>query len=198
VFIKTDASHVPEEVERTLADRTAFRLLLLTTVALLAAAPAYAKAPPRVRGFVTGVNSDSIIVKERDGSVVTLNTGPYTSYANVAPSSLDAIQVNDFVGSAVKGPLSSMVAVELAIIPENMRAGRISLYGWDPLPDPGGRGLADFLATVNRTKVTPDLLVEVLQMHAAMAPEDRPVFEARTFHLFAVRKRGRRVTTELG
>jgi hypothetical protein len=32
----------------------------------------------------------------------------------------------------VKGPLSSMVAVELAIIPEDMRAGRISLYDWDP------------------------------------------------------------------
>jgi hypothetical protein len=29
-----------------------------------------------------------------------------------------------------------MVAVELAIIPEDMQAGRISIYGWDPLPDP--------------------------------------------------------------
>jgi hypothetical protein len=29
-----------------------------------------------------------------------------------------------------------MVAVELAIVPESMRAGRISLYDWDPVPDP--------------------------------------------------------------
>jgi hypothetical protein len=29
-----------------------------------------------------------------------------------------------------------MVAVELAIIPDSMRAGRIGYYGWDPLPDP--------------------------------------------------------------
>jgi hypothetical protein len=29
-----------------------------------------------------------------------------------------------------------MVAVELVIIPESLRAGRISFYGWDPLPDP--------------------------------------------------------------
>ncbi len=32
--------------------------------------------------------------------------------------------------------MKSMVAVELVIIPESMRAGRISYYGWDPLPDP--------------------------------------------------------------
>jgi hypothetical protein len=55
--------------------------------------------------------------------------------------------VNDFVGSAVKGPLGSMVAVELAIIPENMRAGRISLYDWDPLPDPTAGHTSEMTAT---------------------------------------------------
>ena len=60
---------------------------------------------------------------------------------------LDAIKVNDFVGAAVKGPLSSMVAVELAIIPENMRAGGISLYGWDALPDPTAGQPSDTTAT---------------------------------------------------
>src|SRR6202046_4916671 len=84
-------------------------------------------------------HSASIWVKERDDRIFTLKTGPYTAYAYVVPSSLDAIKVNDFVGSAVKGPLKSMVAVELVIIPESMRAGRISYYGWDPLPDPNGR-----------------------------------------------------------
>jgi hypothetical protein len=114
-----------------------FRLLLLAAaVAPLAAAPAFAEAPPRVRGVMIGVNNDSITVKERDGSTVTLKTGADTAYAYVVPSSLDAIKVNDFVGAAVKGPMTSMVAVELVIIPESMRAGRISYYGWDPLPDP--------------------------------------------------------------
>jgi hypothetical protein len=147
VFIRTDASHVPEQVERMLADRSASGLLLTAAVALLAAAPAFAEAPSRVRGVVTGANTDSIAVKERDGRIVTLKTGPNTAYAYVIPSSLDAIKVNDFVGAAVKGPLSSMVAVELAIIPENMRAGRISLYGWDPLPDPTVGQPSDTTAT---------------------------------------------------
>ena len=103
------------------------RLLLLTAVvALLAATPAFADAPPRVRGVAIGVDNDSITVKERDGSTVTLKTGADTAYAYVVPSSLDAIKVNDFVGTAVKGPMKSMVAVELVIIPESMRAGRIT------------------------------------------------------------------------
>jgi hypothetical protein len=83
-------------------------LLLTAVFALLAASPAFAEAAPRVRGVVTGVNNDSITVKERDGGIVTLKTGADTSYAYVVPSSLDAIKVNDFVGTAVKGP-----AVEL-------------------------------------------------------------------------------------
>src|SRR3984885_8552987 len=134
----------------TPADRAApLRLLLLTAaaVALLAATPAFAEAPPRVRGVAIGVNNDSITVKERDGSTITLKTGADTAYAYVVPSSLDAIKVNDFVGTAVKGPMKSMVAVELVIIPESMRAGRISYYGWDPLPDPAAGQTSDTTAT---------------------------------------------------
>jgi hypothetical protein len=96
----------------------------VAAVALLAASPGFAEAPPRVRGVVTGINDGTITVKQRDGGIVTLKTGANTSYAYVVPSSLDAIKVDDFVGAAVKGPPSSMVAVELALIPENMRAGR--------------------------------------------------------------------------
>src|ERR1700761_5512830 len=124
-----------------------FRLLLLAAVALLGATSAFAEAPPRVRGVAIGVNNDSITVKERDGSTITLKTGADTAYAYVVPSSLDAIKVNDFVGTAVKGPIDSMVAVELVIIPESMRAGRISYYGWDPLPDPAAGQTSDTTAT---------------------------------------------------
>jgi len=46
-----------------------------------------------------------------------------------------------------------------------------------------------YLASVNRTKVKPELLIEVLRMHAAMAPEDRGVFEARIVRVFELLKR---------
>jgi len=123
--------------------------LLATTgaAALLVIAPAFGQAPLRVRGTITAIDHDTVTVTQQDGRILTLKTGPDTTYAYVVPSSLDAIKVNDFVGSAVKGPLNSLVAVELAIVPENMRAGRISLYDWDPLPDPTGRHGSDITAT---------------------------------------------------
>jgi len=40
-----------------------------------------------------------------------------------------------------------MIAVELAIIPKNMQGGRISLYKWDPLPDPTAVDTSDMTAT---------------------------------------------------
>jgi hypothetical protein len=122
-------------------------LLLVAAVALLAATSAFAEAPPRVRGVAIGVSSDSITVRQLDGSTVTLKTGADTAYAYVVASSLDAIKVNDFVGTAVKGPMNSMVAVELVIIPGSMRAGRISYYGWDPLPDPAVGQTSETIAT---------------------------------------------------
>jgi len=103
---------------------------------MLAVTPAFGQAPSRIRGTVIAFGNGSITVKERDDRTFILKTGPYTTYAYVVPSSLDAIKVNDFVGTAVKGPLTELIAVELVIIPESMRAGRISYYGWDPLPDP--------------------------------------------------------------
>jgi hypothetical protein len=136
----------------------------VAAVALLAASPGFAEAPPRVRGVVTGINDGTITVKQRDGGIVTLKTGANTSYAYVVPSSLDAIKVDDFVGAAVKGPPSSMVAVELALIPENMRAGRISYYGWDPLPDPTAPRTSDTTAT----SMTNGLVAEVSPVAARL------------------------------
>jgi len=123
--------------------------MIIATVAAIALviAPVARQTPARIRGTITAINVGRITVKERDGRSVTLKSGSYTTYSNVVPSSLDAIKVNDFVGSAVKGPPSSMVAVELAIIPKNMQAGRISLYKWDPLPDPTALHTSDMTAT---------------------------------------------------
>lgn len=48
--------------------------------------------------------------------------------------------------------------------------------------------MASYLDTVNRTKVKPELLLEVVEMHAAMPAEDRGVFEARAFRIFELLK----------
>lgn len=120
---------------------------LLTTVgaALPLAAPTFADASPmsavpaRVRGVVTGLDEETVTITGRDGTAVRLRTGPETTYAYVVPASLGDVKVDDYVGTAVEGPPTSMTALELVIVPEGMRAGRTSYYGWDPLPDTTGR-----------------------------------------------------------
>jgi hypothetical protein len=177
VLTKTYATKAPHQYERSLDDRAAAfrRWLLPVAVALLAASPALAEALPRVRGVVTAADNGSITVKQRDGRMVTLKAGAETAYAYVVPSSLDAIRVNDFVGTAVKGPPSAMVAVELVIIPEGMRAGRISYYGWDPLPDPDAKDTSSTTATRmtngSVSKVSPASLTNTSMTNGTVSAE---------------------------
>jgi hypothetical protein len=85
------------------------------------------------------------------------------------------IRVNDFVGTAVKGPPSAMVAVELVIIPEGMRAGRISYYGWDPLPDPDAKDTSGTTATRmtngSVSKVSPASLTNTSMTNGTVSAE---------------------------
>lgn len=59
--------------------------------------------------------------------------------------------------------------------------------------------MSSYLESVNRTKIKPDLLVEVLQTIEAMPPEDRGVLEARLVHVLEMLKskglRGRKVAS---
>jgi hypothetical protein len=45
-----------------------------------------------------------------------------------------------------------------------------------------------FLNTANRTKVSPELLLEVLKMHNAMSPQVREVFEMRIIRIYKLLK----------
>jgi hypothetical protein len=174
---KTYATKAPPQFERSLGGfAEAFRWwLLAVAIALLAAFPAFAEAPSRVRGVVTAVDNGSITVEQRDGRTVTLKASAETAYAYVVPSSLDVIRVNDFVGTAVKGPPSAMVAVELVIIPEGMRAGRISYYGWDPLPDPDAKDTSGTTATRmtngSVSKVSPASLTNTSMTNGTVSAE---------------------------
>ena len=80
---KTYATKAPPQFERSLGGfAAAFRWwLLAVAVALLAAFPAFAEAPSRVRGVVTAVDNGSITVEQRDGRTVTLKASAETAYA---------------------------------------------------------------------------------------------------------------------
>jgi hypothetical protein len=59
-----------------------FRLFVSAGLAaMLAIAPSFGQTPARVRGAITAIDDSNITVKEWDGSIFTLKTGPYTAYA---------------------------------------------------------------------------------------------------------------------
>ncbi|WP_175429786.1 hypothetical protein [Azospirillum argentinense] len=60
------------------------------------------------------------------------------------------------------------------------RAGKV----WSSVRSDEPNGESSHLQTVNEVQITAELLGEVLQMHADMEPEDRPVFEARIIRMF--------------
>ena len=113
--------------------------LVVVAGALIATPAAFGQTPARVRGTITAMDDRSITLKDQVGRTLTLNTGAYTTYADLLPSRLDEIKIDDFVGAAVKGTSKSMIAVEVALVPQDMRAGRIAYYEWDALPDPTAR-----------------------------------------------------------
>ncbi|WP_460904290.1 hypothetical protein [Paraburkholderia jirisanensis] len=91
-----------------------------------------------MRGTITAIDESGITLDERDGRTFRLGTGAGTAYADIVPSSLDEIKANDYIGSAVKGSRDHLIAVEIALVPQKMQAGRIGYYAWDPLPDTSG------------------------------------------------------------
>ncbi|MFM0478779.1 MULTISPECIES: hypothetical protein [Paraburkholderia] len=129
------------------------RVLLFMAAALLAIASAFGDsrvstdAPARVRGTVVAIDHETITLKERSGRTFTLKTGSFTTYADVVPSSFDAIKPNDFIGTASKGPRNHWTAVEIVLIPDSMRAGRAGYASWDPLPDTSGANPSGTIAT---------------------------------------------------
>lgn len=117
------------------------------SVVMLSASPALSETPLRVRGQVVAIDDGSVTVGATDGSTFRLLTGTKTLYADVVSSNLDAIRHGSFIGSAVKGSLGHFVAVEIVLVPEAMRAGRVGLYDWDPMPDTSGIDSSGTIAT---------------------------------------------------
>ncbi|AXC13633.1 hypothetical protein ACPOL_4360 [Acidisarcina polymorpha] len=144
-------------------------VLLVVAGAMIATPAALGQTPARVRGTITAIDDRSITLKDQSGRTLTLNTGAYSTYANLLPSGLDEIKIGDFVGSAVKGTPKSMIAVEVALVPKDMRAGRIAYYGWDALPDP----TAKHSSVKTPTKMTNGLVTNISEAVATKLVDAR-------------------------
>jgi hypothetical protein len=95
-----------------------------------------AGAPVRVRGTVEKLADHTLTVNTREGGSVAVTLAPDFTVRAVVPKTLADIKPGDFVAStSVKGPDGTQQAIELHILPENLR-GRIDGQSpWDLVPN---------------------------------------------------------------
>jgi hypothetical protein len=91
------------------------------------AVPAFAQAPPagaptRIRGTVEKLDGQTLTVKSREGPSIAVVLGPNFTVSGCVAKSLADIKPGDFVAStSLKGPDGKLKALEVHIIPENLR-----------------------------------------------------------------------------
>src|SRR5260370_9321564 len=95
---------------------------------ILAVGTAVAQAPPagtatRIRGTVDKLDGQTLVVKSREGPVLTIALAPNFTVAGIVKKSVADIKAGDFVGAAsTKGSDGKLHALEVLIFPEASRA----------------------------------------------------------------------------
>lgn len=106
---------------------------LLGLFAALIASTALAQANVRVRGTISQVKGDTLMVKSREGRDITLNLTPDAQVATPKVIKLEDIPQGTFIGvTSVKGPDGRLVAKEVHTIPPQAPAGHMP---WDLVPN---------------------------------------------------------------
>lgn len=103
-----------------------FFLLLATTAAL-------AQAPTRVRGTITGVLGDALMVKTSDGRDVQLHLTPDAQIATPKRATLAEFKPGSFVGvTSLKNADGRLVARRVHALGPQVPSGHMP---WDSMPD---------------------------------------------------------------
>jgi hypothetical protein len=103
--------------------------------------PAFAQAPPagtpmRVRGTVDKLNGQTLVVKSRDGQMLTIALDPKVAVVTLVKKTIADIKDGDYVASTgMKGKDGKIHAMEVRIFPEAARGVGEGQYPWDLMPD---------------------------------------------------------------
>jgi hypothetical protein len=101
-----------------------------------ASAPAVAQNAPRVRGTITGLQGDDLLVKTKDDQELAVRLVRPTTMTARIKADPSAIKPGVFVGAAaVPGKGGALAGVEIVIFPEAMRGAGEGHRAWEPLPE---------------------------------------------------------------
>jgi len=111
------------------------KLRLAALGLVLFAAAADAQPPPRVRGIISSVEGQTLVLITRSDGVVRLTLTDMTGINGLERRRMGDIAENTFIGAtAVKNRDGRWEATEVHIFPESMRGAGEGHYAWD-LPE---------------------------------------------------------------
>jgi hypothetical protein len=129
-----------------------FGLFLVATTTLSTAA--LAATPERIRGTVTGITSDAVMVHAPDGTDKTVGLTSTTHYQKVVRASLSNVEPGSYIGTATKEVGGKLIALEVVLFPPAMKGAGEGHYGWDRIPDTTLSGGASASSTMTNGTVS--------------------------------------------
>ena len=129
------------------------RLLGLTLMATTILSSAALAAPERIRGTVTSVSDNMLVMHTMAGTDQTITLGSNTRYQKVTKSSLSDVEQGSYIGTATKEVGGKLIALEVVVFPPAMKGAGEGHYGWDRIPDTTLSGGASTSSTMTNGTV---------------------------------------------
>lgn len=109
---------------------------ILAALFLIAALPAYAQTPARIRGTIVKYEGPALTVHPRSGPDVLVTLAPGVVVTSVSVAKLTEVHPGSFIGTAAATqPDGSMRTLEVHIFPESMRGTGEGHRPWDAGPE---------------------------------------------------------------
>jgi hypothetical protein len=107
--------------------------LMLPLMLAVTASTVFAQTSVRVRGTITELKGDVLMVKSRDGRDIPLNLAPDTQVVTTKATTLAEFKPGSYVGvTSVKGPDGRLVARRVHALGAQIPSGHMP---WDSMPD---------------------------------------------------------------
>ena len=104
----------------------------IAVIAALAAVPALAQQPQRVRGTIESVNGSTLVIKQGEGPDVTVKLTDNAQVFGVVPATLADVKTGAFIGvGAMPQPDGSQKAIQVMIFAESQRGTGEGFRPWD-------------------------------------------------------------------
>lgn len=117
-------------------------------------ASAATPAPSHIRGTISSVSADEIIVHTTDGTDLPISLTGKTKYLEVVKSNIDKVAQGSYIGTATKSVGSTLIALEVSVFPPAYKGVGEGHYPWDKIPDTTLSGSTSTASSMTNGSVT--------------------------------------------